>query len=364
VARWAALAWSVMVVYASLIPWGGWHDGGVSPWAYLVAPWPRHLTAFDAAVNLLGYMPLGAALVVALYPRLRGRPAVIVATLLAAVLAALLEAIQTYLPGRVASNVDLAANSLGALAGAALAAPLASAVIDRGRVAQWRRRWFRDDDPIGLLLIGLWPLTQAYPTSMLFGIGRVAALLDRAGSVLTTLGVGGGGWQAPLLTDPSDFVLAEAATTTAGLLALGLGAAATMRRHAPRVALLSIVVAAGLGLKLLVYGLVFGPDQWLAWCTRGALGGLALGGFTLAAAIHAPARALPRLAALGCVALLLLVNLAPPNPYHEAWLQQWQPGQLRNLSAAADWFGVCWPFAFVAWAARRWFSAAGAAPST
>jgi hypothetical protein len=296
---------------------------------------------------------------------LRGRGAVIVATLLAAGLAAVLEAIQTYVPGRVASNVDLAANGLGALTGAALAAPLASAVIDRGRVAQWRRRWFRDDDPIGLLLIGLWPLTQAYPTSMLFGIGRLGALLDGAGNVLAALGVGGdGGWQAPLLTDPSDFVLAEAATTTAGLLALGLGAAATMRRHAPRMALLASVVAAGLGLKLLVYGLVFGPDQWLAWCTRGALGGLALGGFTLAAAVHAPARVLPRLATLGCLALLLLVNLAAPNPYHEAWLQQWQPGQLRNLSAAADWFALCWPFAFVAWGAQRWFIAGRPAPST
>jgi VanZ family protein len=354
-ARRAALAWIGMVIYASLTPWSDWQDRGVSPFAYLAAPWPRHVTTFDVVVNVLGYLPLGITLVLALYPRVRGRYAVVAATMLAALLSGTMEALQTYLPSRVSSNVDLIANAVGAFAGAVAGSRIAPAVIDDGRIAQWRRRWLRHDDPIGLLLIGLWPLTQAHPTATLFGGGRLAQFGDALGEGLAGIGFDPASWW-PTLTEPSDFVLLEAATTTAAILAIGLGASAAMQRHAPRLRLLLLMFCAGLGVKALAYGIAFGPDQALAWNTRGAVGGLLLGGFTLVAASHAPARVLPRLAAIGTLALLLFVNLGPQNPYHEAWLAQWQPGQLRNLSAAAGWFALCWPFGFFAWAVRRWLA--------
>ena len=62
----------VLTVYASLYPLEGWHDHGLSPFAYLSAPWPRYVTTFDIVINLLGYMPLGFFCVAALVPRLRG----------------------------------------------------------------------------------------------------------------------------------------------------------------------------------------------------------------------------------------------------------------------------------------------------
>ena len=43
-----------------------------------------------------------------------------------------MEAVQTYLPTRVASNLDLAANALGALLGAAMMSPATGALLDRG----------------------------------------------------------------------------------------------------------------------------------------------------------------------------------------------------------------------------------------
>ena len=61
----------VLTVYASLYPLEGWHNHGLSPLAYLDAPWPRYITAFDLAVNLLGYMPYGFLCVAALEPRQR-----------------------------------------------------------------------------------------------------------------------------------------------------------------------------------------------------------------------------------------------------------------------------------------------------
>ncbi|HUN91458.1 MAG TPA: VanZ family protein [Burkholderiaceae bacterium] len=362
-ARWSCLAWVAMTVYASLTPFSNWQDRGVSPWSYIVAPWPAHVTAFDVAVNVAGYVPLGALIVLALHPRLRGVAAVVVATLAGLLLSATVEAIQTYLPSRVASNVDVMTNTLGALLGAGAAARFATAIVDRGRIVQLRRRWFRSDDALGLTLAALWPLAQVHPSSALFGIGHFEALPALVRNLEDVAGFDGPNPVIPLV-EASDFVLAEAAITTTGLLAAGLGIAATLQRHAPRVALLVAWIAVALGCRIAAYGVAFGPENAFAWSTRGALGGLLLGGFSLLAASTAPARLLPRLALTCTMALLLEVNLVPENPYHEAWLQQWSPGHLRNLDAAAAWLATLWPVAWLAWAVARRRGAPRAAPRT
>src|SRR6202034_2433000 len=50
-----------------------------------------------------------------------------------------------WLPTRVASNLDLAANAFGALLGAALIAPATGAFLDRGLLRRVRLLWFRRD---------------------------------------------------------------------------------------------------------------------------------------------------------------------------------------------------------------------------
>ncbi|MGT2434374.1 VanZ family protein [Cupriavidus basilensis] len=107
----------MLVVYASLYPFAGWTDTGVSPFAFLSAPLPRYDTGFDLLTNVWGYMPLGMLTVLALHPRITGWRAVLVSLLAGLLLSGAMEAIQTYLPTRVSSNVDLATNSAGRLAG-------------------------------------------------------------------------------------------------------------------------------------------------------------------------------------------------------------------------------------------------------
>src|SRR6266480_4663486 len=70
-----------LVVYASLYPLAGWRDHGLPLLAYLSAPWPRFVTGFDVAANLLGYVPYGFLCVAALYPRVQGGAALGIATL-------------------------------------------------------------------------------------------------------------------------------------------------------------------------------------------------------------------------------------------------------------------------------------------
>jgi hypothetical protein len=50
-------------------------------------------------------------------------------------------------------------------------------------------------------------------------------------------------------------------------------------------------------------------------------------------------------------ALVIAVNLIPANPYHAAWVEQWQPGKLRHFSAAAAWLSAAWPYAMLTWLA-------------
>ena len=344
-ARALCSAWLLLVVYASLAPWSGWRSLGVGPLAFLGAPLPRFITAFDIVVNLLGYVPLGALLVLAVHPRLRGATAVLIASTVGLLLSLSIEALQTYLPDRVASTLDLAANTLGAICGAALTAPFASALIDRGRLAQLRARWFRRDAAVPLTLLALWPLAQIHPASMLFSNGDLGQTLPRLADVL--------GLQAPWLTrrmfGPAEFVITEAGVTMASVLGAGLMLATIMHSFAPRTLLLLAALMSALGMKSLAYGIQFGPERVFAWLTPGAIGGLLVGALALLVASTGQPRATARLALLAMVALLLAVNLVPENPYHSIWIQAWRPGRLTHFAAAAEWVSVAWPFAALAW---------------
>ena len=130
-ARYCALVWCVLIVYASLHPFSGWRATGISPLAFLEGGWPRYWTGFDLAANVAVYLPLGFFLTLALYPLPWRLSAPLLASLLAALLSGSLEALQTWLPSRVPSNLDLACNSLGGLLGAALALRLGPRVLSR-----------------------------------------------------------------------------------------------------------------------------------------------------------------------------------------------------------------------------------------
>lgn len=353
-ARAALVAYAVLVIYSGLSPWSGWRDLGVSPWAFLEAPTPRYLTRFDLIVNVLGYLPLGVLGVLALHPRLRGAAAVLATTAAGGLLAGSIEALQTYLPARVASNIDLATNSAGTLLGALLAAPLAAGLIDRGRLMQLRGRWFRRDASFLLVVLSLWPAAQTAALPMLFANG---ALLDGA-AVLEWLG-----WvsaqQRDAIFGPAEFVLAEAVVVVAGVLSTGLAAVTIMQPGAPRVRLLLALMTAALALRSLAYALSFGPDQAFVWLTPGAIGGLLLGLLTLLVMAHAGARAVHAAALAATVIWIAAVNLVPVNPYHVDWLAGFRPGRLAHFHAVAHWLSLAWPLLLAAALLARRTSPAG-----
>src|SRR5260221_101 len=119
-ARIAFAVYTLLIVYASLYPLEGWRDHGISPFAYLTSPWPRYVTGFDLAANVTGYLPYGFLCVLALHPRIRGLAAFAAAFGSAALLSLGMEAFQSYLPARVANNLDVLCNIAGGACGAAL----------------------------------------------------------------------------------------------------------------------------------------------------------------------------------------------------------------------------------------------------
>lgn len=344
-ARAACVVYALLLAYSGLAPWSGWRDLGLQPLAYLTAPIPRHITNFDLVVNVLAYMPFGMLLVFALHPRVKGTAAILIALAAGLLLAGAIEALQSYLPARVSSNVDLLTNGAGALLGAVLAAPLASGLIDRGRLADWRQRWFDRHSSAPLLLVALWPAAQIYPEPMLFGNGEIrGALEDFVGAL-------GGHWPTldAALFGPAEFVLAEAFVVASAVLAVGLAFAAAMRPTGPRSSLLIALIVAALLSKSLALAVQFGPERAFAWMTPGAFGGLAIGTLSLLAASAGPRAWLPRFALLALLALVASVNLVPDNPYYLATIQGWRQGALLNFNALARWLSVLWPYALALW---------------
>ncbi len=351
-ARLLCLAWALLIVFASLTPWSGWRDLGVAPWAWMDAPLPRYFTVFDVAVNVLGYLPLGFLMVLALYPRLRGVAALVLAVVAGVLLSGLIESVQTWLPVRVPSNLDWFANVGGSLLGALVALPVAGSLIDRGRLAQLRARWFEPRAQVALLLACLWPLAQIYPEPMLFANGH---WLASAQSLVTALG---GRLESLHLArfGPAEYVLAEAVIVTAAVLAAGLLAASAMRPGAPRLPLLAGLLVLALAVRTLSAGDQFGAERAFIWLTPGALGGLVLGSLALAAAAFGPVRWLPRLGLLAVLVLVLAVNAVPENPYYAVTLQVWRPGRTTHAYAVAHWLSTVWPYAAALWLA--WASVA------
>ena len=348
-ARTACAVYALLLVYSGLAPWSGWRDLGLNPFAYLAAPIPAHVTHFDLAVNVVAYLPFGALLVFALHPAARAWSAVLIASIVGLLLAAIIEAVQSYLSTRISSNLDLLTNSAGAALGAFIAAPFASRLIDRGRLADWRLRWFERRGSVLLLAVALWPAAQIYPEPMLFGNGHIpdelGALFATAAGMLPLDDVMFAVAEFADAFDVAEFVLAEAFVVAAAILAVGLAFTSTMRPHAPRVKLLLALILIALLSKALAHAVQFGPERALAWLTPGVYGGLALGVLSLLAASAGPRIWSARFAMLALLALVVAVNIVPENPYYIDALSAWRQGKLLNFNALAHWLSLLWPYA-------------------
>jgi len=327
--RHLALAYGLLIAYACLHPFSGWQPSGLPVFDFLGAPWPKYWKWLDVVLNVLGFIPFGFVLAAALptgWPRWR---VVVLSTLTGAVLSLSLETLQNFLPTRVASNVDLGANSLGALVGA-----VTGVFAGRRLFAAdgWWHQWYSRRlipghlGDVGVVLIGLWLLAQLSPRTLLFGLGDIRSFFD-----LPT----------PLPFNPERFMRLETAIVAANVLAVGLLTRSMLQRFSLTVI---VVLLLGLGMRTLAASNFYVPPRPLLWLTPGAIGGLAAGLPLLIGALLLPRLIRHTLAAMALLAGAVLVNIAPENPYlvfNQTFINQ---GHFLNFSGLTHLVAGFWPF--------------------
>jgi VanZ family protein len=344
-ARVSLLVYAVLIVYASWYPFSGWRDMGLGPFDYLSARLPYYWTGFDVWTNIAGYAPLGALLVFAMHPRLRPLWAVLPATLVGMLLSAGMEAVQTWLPTRVPSNLDLITNTIGTLLGAVLGAVSSRYFLLESRLLAVRRRWFSGEASRGLVVVGLWPLALMYPQNHLFGLGHLmpplsavfSDLIDTPLDLATT-------WINSAQLSAEQYWLADVIVSACGLSGAALMLLLLLRKQAPRRAIVLVYLLTCIAIKSLACALFFAPQNAFVWVSPSAVGGILLGTMMVAGLSFAPPTAQRRLAALALILSLLVTNAMPANPYYISTLETWVQGKFLNFDGAAQFLSVLWPF--------------------
>jgi len=347
------LAWlyAALIAYASLYPFAGWRVPGVGPLDFLALGWPHWWTWFDLVSNLLGYMPLGFLLFVALVRSSRpAASAAWMALAAGALLSLAMEVLQNYLPHRVSSNVDFALNALGTLLGVSIGLVLNR----RGGIERWQRlreRWFVARSAGGTALLVLWPIGLLFPTAVPFGLGHV---LGRVQPMLADLLQGTpaeawtSGWADAAAKHAEAGAMppgAELSIIVLGLLAPCLVAFTIATPGWRRTALVLGAVALGCATTTLSTALNFGPQHALAWTTPQVLQGVLVGTAASALLSLVPGRISAGFGLIALTALVMLVAQAPADPYFAQSLSAWEQGRFIRFHGAAQWVGWIWPYA-------------------
>lgn len=335
-----ALAYLLVIVYASLQPYRGWRMPPEEVLRFLTAPWPRYITLEDIVVNLAAYAPLGFLLSIGCGARYGPGRGVLAATFAAALVSLAIEAAQMFLPARIASNVDLLTNGLGALIGA-MAAPLfAPTRILGGKLHAVRHRLFLEGmaADVGLVIVCLWLLTQFHPTAQLFGTGGVRATFDLPARFAHT---------------PQLVLFGEAAVVLFNLLGLGLMISALMRDAPRRMPVIGTVIGAALAIKVLAAVVLVKASAPLAWLTPGVSLGLLAGWVVLYGATRLSRSGKLALAAFCIVLATAAINLAPDNPYHSVPPQfiAGGPSHFLSISGIVRALSELWPLLAVSYLA-------------
>ncbi len=322
-----------IIAYASLRPFDHWRDPGRHPFDYLLAT-PNFRAPFDVLLNVAGYVPLGLALTLALFPRFRGGRAFALGILLPGMLSILVEAMQTYLPGRYASVLDVIANGIGAAIGAAIAVLFTPWLMDHRGGARLRERWLAPGrlTDIGLLVLMAWFLALFAQRTILFGTGDLRANF---------------GATIDLSTPPVVYWLTEVFIIAANLLVAGLLLRLVMAEGVARARWFFMLVAAALVTRMIAQLAFWKPASAFDWITPEVLSGLVFGSILAALALDVSRRT----AALTAIALVavsvIVINASPPDP--TLWLQRGAPRErmLVGLTLVARYAAKGWPVAAI-----------------
>ena len=321
----SAAVWALLIAYASLYPFLPLRPPAPESVAAFFSV-PRYVVRSDIFYNVAAYVPLGTLLCLA-FRRRAARFAIPKAVALAAALSLAMEVLQLFIPNRVSTAWDIAANAAGAALGAlAFAEPLHS--LATRRLAALREElvipgaW----GDAGLVLVGLWLLAQLNPALPFFGAGDVAR---EAGEQLQLLR-----WSAVGLS----------------ICGFGLFVSALLRIEQGSLRATLVLLTVALWLKFLMSGLVMQPHFSADWVSTGRVLGMAGG---LAAFV--PLRLLARTGRIYLAVLLILAGalfskiFGAYSPVEELLrIFRWPHGQLATFATLTRFLHELWPLGAVA----------------
>ena len=346
-----SLVYACIIVYASLYSATAWQDRGLDVFYFLEGHWPRYWTWQDAWFNILAYMPLGFLLT--LSPKHRSWPwaRVLLPMLIGFLLSACLEALQTFIPGRVSSGLDLALNTTGTLLGSMLALfsgpRLLSLAGDLRRTLSVRRL----SAEAGFILLWLWLFAQISPETLFFGLGDLRGLLALPPA---------------LAFSPSLYSQLETVVVTMQTLVVTFLIQAVLQRLGLRwftiflaaASILALGVVIRVAASWLLIGQAIGVPEATRWValTPGGIDGLLIGLALALPALFLSGNWQPPVAAMLLMAATVLVNLMPTNPYSLSALTVWQQGHFLNFNGLTRLIAALWPYLtliFLVWADRK-----------
>jgi VanZ family protein len=327
-----ALAYTLILVYASLQPFSGWRVPAEEVFRYLGAPWPRYVTAFDLALNVVAYLPFGVILFAALRSLVKATPAFLGAATTAGLLSLALESTQMFLPARIASNLDVLTNTSGAAMGALIAWLFTLPAFANNPLAVVRRIFIRSGalGDCGLLVVAIWILIQFHQAPLALGTGDVREFLRPAPLFVHT---------------PQSYLLVETAIVALISIAMGLLVSLLLKPRRwcwPAIAFTLVLAAVAKSIAVIALSR---STNWAQWLTPGVAMGAGTGIMILAAALKLPHTS-RCLAAIFCIAAVVgVVNSAPENPYQlvPAFMLNPQTTHLVNLVQILRTLSQIWP---------------------
>jgi VanZ family protein len=315
-----------VIVYASVQPFSGWSVPEPTM-RFFLWHWGQRWTVADTVFNVVAYIPLGAALVIAA-PKSWPRRWQIGLTLgLALMLSLAMETAQMWLPTRYASVYDTLANMAGTLLGAIIGSALMALGWLTNATGRLRDALFvaGPSGELKFVLLLVWLLAQINPAIPLFG---------------ATFHLGQQGAFEPAV------VLVELAQTAAALVGIGLFTDLTMRKRWMGGVALLLVISLAVTLKTAAAQAVLKPLAWEEWLRPGHTLGLAVGAFALLVLFWLPRSVKSVLAGIALLSSVLINMLLPDFSAAKAPLSifSWTYGHLLHLNGLTHTIVILWPF--------------------
>jgi len=340
-----ATLYGIAIVYASLEPFHPWLAPQTPFFLFVTG---QHWIRYDALLNVLAYVPFGF-FVALLHRGVSPARRIAHCLVIGFAMSFAMESLQMYIPPRVASPFDLAANIVGALAGGALATVIASNQATRESIYDARARLFLPGQlgDVGLALMLLWLVAQTNPAIPLFAVTFDNERVMPAGLVADT----SVGDDASAAAHDNANVVVQAAGTGFQVLGVGLFAALLLRRRRHAGTIVVALIVGALVLKGVAAAMLLKPAMWQSWVKPGVLIGAAIGGALLAGAIALPRPAQVALCAIALLSALGAPVLAPESLSARAPLAifDWHYGQLLNYNGLTRAALLVWPLLTAAW---------------